>query len=95
MPFRLLFTGEAKRQLGALEQDQGLAKRLKAVRKALGRLEVHRGLNVHPWRGEKCPHGDQKWEAYAENRTSSAYRIFFCYPGERGVILILAITPHP
>jgi hypothetical protein len=99
MAFRLIFTAEAARQLAALEADKGLAKRLKAVRKALGLLEQdpnHPGLNTHSWRGDKCPHGGTLFEAYAENNTSGAYRIFFCYvPQERGVILIVAITPHP
>jgi mRNA-degrading endonuclease RelE of RelBE toxin-antitoxin system len=99
MPFRLEFTDEARAQLRALSLDSGLSKRLKAVRKALAQLENnpnHPGLNVHAWRGEACPHGGQLSEAYAENHTPGAYRIFFCYvPKERGVILIVAITPHP
>lgn len=99
MPFRLKFTEVADDQLRALEQDAGLVKRLKAVRKACGTLEVnprHPGLNVHRWRGKTCPHDGQMWEAYAENDTPGAYRIFFCYPpDDRGMILIIAITPHP
>lgn len=99
MAFRLILSPEAQRSLEELERDKGLAKRLRAVRKALGRLEQnpdHPGLNVHPWRGYNCPHGGLLLEAYAENNTPSAYRVFFCYvPGERGVILIVAITPHP
>ncbi len=50
MAFELLFTKRASRQLDALEADDGLAKRLKAVRKALGMLETnprHPGLNTH------------------------------------------------
>lgn len=99
MPFRLEFTPEATRQLLALKLDSGLSKRLKAVQKALARLESdpsHPGLNTHPFRGETCPHDGQLLEAYAENSTPGAYRIFFCYvPGVRGLILIVAITPHP
>src|SRR4051794_34492986 len=97
--FKLERTDEAARQLAALESDAGLHVQLKAVRKALARLEHdpnHPGLNVHRFKGETCPHGDTLWEAYAQNRTSGAYRIFFCYPPEkRGCILVVAITPHP
>jgi hypothetical protein len=38
--------------LSALEKDRGLAKRLKAVRKALGYLELnprHKALNTHSY----------------------------------------------
>ena len=50
MAFEILFTERAASQLDALESDDGLAKRLKAVRKALGMLEAnprHPGLNTH------------------------------------------------
>jgi len=35
------------------------------------------------------------FEAYAQQRTPGAYRIFFCYGKERYVIEILTIVPHP
>lgn len=41
MTFELLFTPQADTDLDALEADAGLAKRLKAVRKALGLLETN------------------------------------------------------
>ena len=40
-------------------------------------------------------------EAYAQNNTTGAYRIFFCYMKEesggkkQAVISVIAITPHP
>lgn len=99
MPFELDRTDAAEAQLAALEADAGLHRQLKAVRKALGLLQTnpqHPGLNVHPFKGEPCPHGDTLFEAYAQNRTPGAYRIFFCYvPAQRGRILVVAITPHP
>jgi hypothetical protein len=96
---RLLFSEEAKNQLAALATDKGLRKRLKAVRAALGKMEVnlkYPGLNTHKFKTQPCPHGDQLWEAYAENKTPAAYRIFWCYdPNERDQIVIVAITEHP
>ena len=41
MDFELLFTDQAGADLDSLEADAGLAKRLKAVRKALGLLETN------------------------------------------------------
>ncbi len=96
---QLEFTPVAADQLAALDADRGLLRQLKAVRKALGFLQVnpnYPSLNVHPMQGTACPHDDTLFIAYAQNRTPGAYRIFFCYPPKSpGTILIVAITPHP
>lgn len=98
MTFELLFTDEAERNLTALSGDKGLAKRLNAVRKALGQLETnprHPGLHTHKYHSLSGPPGEEVFEAYAESDTPAAYRIFWCYGSGRGKITILAITPHP
>lgn len=98
MTFELLFTPQADTDLDALEADAGLAKRLKAVRKALGLLETnprHPGLNTHKYSSLKGPGGEEVFEAYAENRTPAAWRIFWYYGPDKKQITILAITPHP
>lgn len=98
MPFRLKFTREADENLRALEVDKGRAKRLKAVRKALGFLEVnprHKGLNTHKYSSLEGPRGEEVFEAYAENDTPAAYRIFWHYGPGKNEIIIIAITPHP
>jgi hypothetical protein len=96
--FELLFTDQADADLTALEADAGLAKRLKAVRKALGLLETnprHPGLNTHKFSSLKGPSGEEVFEAYAENKTPAAWRIFWYYGPDKRQITILAITPHP
>jgi hypothetical protein len=35
------------------------------------------------------------FEAYAQNKTPSAYRLFWHYGPNKGTIPIIAITPHP
>ena len=94
----LFYTPEANANLVQLEKDKGLAKRLRAVRKALGYLELnprHPGLHTHAFTSLLGANGEKIIEAYAENKTPSAYRIFWHYgPGE-DEITILAITPHP
>jgi hypothetical protein len=98
MSFALKFTNEAIANLNRLEEDNSLAKRLKAVRKALGYLETnprHPGLNTHKFTSLSGPNGEEVFEAYAENKTSAAYRIFLIYGPEKDEITILAITPHP
>jgi len=98
MRFRLLFTREASDNLDRLEADQGLAKRLKAVRKALALLETnprHPGLNTHKFTSLRGPAGEDVFEAYAESKTPAAYRIFWIYGPGKGQITIVAITSHP
>ena len=98
MTFRLLFTGEAAENLRRLDADAGLAKRAKAVRKALAFLESnphHPGLKTHEFHSLKAPRGERVFEAYAEQSTPAAYRIFWHYGSAKNEITIVAITRHP
>jgi len=98
MSYRLLFTSQARSDLGRLQQDQGLVKRLKAVRKALGYLETnprHPSLATHEYTSLSATAGRKVFEAYAENNTPAAYRVFWHYGPERDQITIVAITAHP
>ncbi len=98
MTFELLFTEQADADLNALEDDASLAKRLKAVRKALGLLETnprHPGLNTHKFSSLKGPAGEEIFALYAENKTPAAWRIFWYYGPNKKQITILTITPHP
>lgn len=104
MPFVLLFTEEAQRQFNELSKDKNSVKRFKSVRKALGFLALdptYPSLNTHKYESLKGPEEAEVFEAYAENKTPAAYRIFWSYyPPKKpddvsGNITILAITPHP
>jgi hypothetical protein len=97
---KLEFTEQAQLALAAREGDPSQAARLKAVRATIGKMLVnlrHPSLCTHQFKGEKCPHGDKLFEAYAQNRTPGAYRSFWCYvpAPAKDTILIVAITPHP
>lgn len=98
MTFRLNISKEAKQQLVTLKFNPHLEKRLKAVSNALKKLQEnprHPGLNVHLIDNILGPNGEKIWEAYAENNTPGAYRIFFYYGPERQMINIVSILPHP
>lgn len=86
-------------QIEELTRDKSQSKRLKAVRKALRLLcenPRHPSLNTHQFHSRVCPHGDKVWEAYAENNTPGAYRIFFCYGlPSTNTLWILSVEPHP
>ena len=55
----------------------------------------HPGLNTHKFNSLKGPKGEEVFEAYVENQTPGAYRVFWCYGPGQEEITILAITPHP
>ena len=96
MPFRLLFSLEAKLALENLEQvDQ---KKYQKVLKTLALMEVnlrHPSLNTHKYESLAGANGEEVFEAYVENKTPAAFRVFWHYGPTREVITILAITPHP
>lgn len=97
MTFTLKFTNEAALNFEKLS-NPALVKRLKAVRKALGYLQTnpkHPSLNTHKFTSLPGPNGEEIFEAYAENQTPGAYRIFWFYGPEKKHITIIAITPHP
>ncbi|MBB1250443.1 MULTISPECIES: hypothetical protein [unclassified Rhizobium] len=96
--FDLFLTDEALRALDALKSDPALNKRWKAVGKALAYLQTnprHPGLNTHKFSSLKGPRGEDVFEAYAENNTPGAYRIFWFYGPSKSEITVFAITPHP
>jgi len=96
--FLLDVSDAAREALRELERDKGLAKRLKAVRKALARLESnpkYPGLRSHRFFSLSGPNGEDVFVSYAEQNTPAAYRVLWCYGPREGVITILAVVPHP
>lgn len=105
MQRKIKFTPTADGQLTALENAPSKAALLGQVRKAIGYFEIdphHPGLQTHEFRSLTGVNGEKVFEAFAQNNTPGAYRIFWHYgPDEiKGrkrtpVITIVAITPHP
>jgi hypothetical protein len=96
--FEIFLTDEAKNQLERLKKDKGLEKRYNAVRKTIGFLSEnprHKSLKTHEFTSLTGPKGEKIFEAYAEQSTPAAYRIFWYYGPGRNQMTILAITPHP
>ena len=55
----------------------------------------HPGLQTHKIQSKLGPSGEDIWTAYVENKTPSAWRVFWYYgPGDR-LITIDDIVPHP
>ena len=96
--FEIFLTNEARKQLDNLKADKGLQKRYKAVKKAIQFLShnyKHPGLQTHEFTSLKGPKGEKVFEAYAEQSTPAAYRIFWYYGPDKKQITLVAITPHP
>jgi hypothetical protein len=72
----------------------------KQVHKTIGYLAEnpkHPSLNTHEYDSINNPYDASKkvFEAYAQNSTPGAYRVFWCYRPDKNEITIIAITPHP
>lgn len=102
----LRFKPTADAQLTYLENTPELKGVLKQVRKTLGYLETNiqaKSLQTHKYNSLTKRYGVEVFEAYAQQDTPGAYRVFWYYgPDETDqngknlpVITIVAITPHP
>jgi len=94
----LILTPQADLDLRGIENDPSKRDILKAVRKTLGFMETnlrHPSLNTHEFTSLKGPNGEKVFEAYVQQKTPAAYRIFWHYGPDRKQITIIAITPHP
>jgi hypothetical protein len=78
-------------------RQEGLFKQVAKAIRYLGEDPRHRSLNTHEFDSLEHPFDKSAkvFEAYAQNNTPGAYRIFWCYGPEAGDITIIAITPHP
>lgn len=102
---KLVFTVAAEAHYRELEGNPARAGTFKQVRKTLKLLEQdirHPGLNTHEYSLLQGTNAERVWEAYAQNQTPGAWRIFFHYGPDEiidekrvPVLTILAITPHP
>lgn len=102
----LRFTPVADEQLTFIEGDPSLKGVLKQVRKTLGHLETNlrsKSLQTHKYESLTRRYGVKVFEAYTQQHTPGAYRVFWHYgpdevndSGKRiPIITIVAITPHP
>lgn len=101
----LRFTFTADKQLTALEHTPSLKGTLKQVRKTLGYLETNieaKSLQTHVFESLTRRYGKKIFEAYVQQNTPGAYRIFWHYgpdevdsTGSRiPIITVIAILPH-
>jgi hypothetical protein len=98
MDFILKYTEKAETHLCELRRDPANHRILKDVVKTLHLMQTnlrHPSLNTHEYHTLTGPNGEKVFEAYAQQKTAGAYRIFWYYGPGKGIISIIAITPHP
>jgi hypothetical protein len=91
------FAAREKSSKAKAAKEEGLFKQVHKCAALLAENPRHPGLQTHQYHGLEHPfEKDGKvFEAYVQNRTPGAYRMFWCYgPGKKD-LTIIAITPHP
>ncbi len=78
-------------------KQEGLFKQVHKTLDLLRNNPKHPGLQTHEYTSIENPYDKKQkvFEAYAQNQTSGAYRVFWCYGPGKKEITIIAITPHP
>lgn len=86
-----------KSEKAKASRQEGLFKQVVKSLELLQTNPRHPGLATHEYDSIENPYDAHAkvFEAYAQNRTPGAYRIFWCYGPDKGEITIIAITPHP
>ncbi len=86
-----------KKKIKKSSQDERLFKQVAKTVSLLGQNPRRPGLNTHEYESIENPYDKQKkvFEAYVQNRTPGAYRVFWCYGPDANELTIIAITPHP
>ena len=96
--FEIRFLESAENEFIALRDDSSKKAAFKAVHKSMKLMRSnirHPSLNTHKYNEISGPKGEEIFESYAQNNTPGAYRIFWYYGPSKGLITIVAITPHP
>ena len=76
---------------------EGLFKQMQKCVALLTNNPRHPALQTHPYSSIANPYDPKQkvFEAYAQNQTPGAYRVFWCYGPGNGELTVIAITPHP
>ena len=78
-------------------KSEGLFKQVEKAVRLLLINPRHPGLNTHEFSSIDHPYEEKGkvFEAYIQNRTPGAYRLFWCYGPNKNDLTLIAITPHP
>ena len=87
----------SKSKKAKASKAEGLFQQVEKCVRLLLENPRHPDLHTHEYASIEHPYDTREkvFEAYVQNRTPGAYRLFWCYGPGKGDITILAITPHP
>lgn len=90
-------TNRKKRNQKKSSKIEGLFKQVHKTVNLLKSNPRHPGLHAHEYDCIEHPFDPKQkiFEAYAQNNTPAAYRIFWCYGPTQKQITIINITSHP
>lgn len=90
---------ESRKRLGKKKQgrQEALFKKVVKTIQLLSANPRHPGLKTHEYNSMKHPYDPKGkvFEAYVENHTPGAYRLFWCYGPLENEITLVRVTPHP
>ena len=94
---RLIHGKRRKASRAKSSRQEGLFKQVCKTLRLLLDNPRHPGLQTHEFTSLEHPFTKRGkvFEAYAQQSTPGAYRVFWCYGPGKGEIMIIAITPHP
>jgi len=100
MTFEVVFTRSAKEELERLDGSPRHAGLVKQIKKTVGFLQTnprHPSLQTHVFHSLEHPYrsSENVFEAYVQQHTPAAYRLFWCYGPHKGQITVITITPNP
>lgn len=78
-------------------KQEGLYKQVIKTLQLLSNNPKHPSLHTHEYSSLKHPYksAEKVFEAYVQNNTPGAYRVFWCYGPDKRELTIILITPHP
>lgn len=92
--YKIEYTKETEKNLRDLKK-KGDTVKLKKILDKIQRDPKQPGLHTHKYQSFQTQNGEDVFQSYVENHTPPAYRVFWYYGPESGIITIIAVTPHP
>ncbi|MHB8681781.1 MAG: hypothetical protein ACYDA2_06775 [Acidimicrobiales bacterium] len=94
MAFEMRLTRRAIEDLDGITDPKRRAKVIRCLDR-LSQDPRHPGLSSHRYEVFDEVYVEKVWESYVENRTPSAWRVWWHYGPDSGQITVLTVRAHP
>lgn len=96
---KLVVTEQVRKVIAELtagrRRDESKAKKVRKTLRLLEQDPHHPGLTTHRFASLDELFDERIWESYVENRTPSAWRIWWYFGPDDETITVVALGPHP